>query len=160
MQLSEHFTLYELVRSPTAERLGIENTPNLDVVANLTRLAVELEKVRAITGQPLRINSGYRCPALNEAVGGHPASRHLKGCAADFDPPPGWTHDQFQHAIAEDPTIAFDLVLEEGTVKPESEGGSRWIHFQIAYLGETPRRHVKDATVDRLGGTITRVERG
>jgi hypothetical protein len=121
------------------------------------RLCLELEKVRAITGEPLRINSGYRCPELNAAVGGSPTSYHMLGLAADFDPPAGWTHDAFQHAIAERPEIVFDLLLEEGTDKAESEGGSRWIHFQVARPGREPRRLIRDATVDQLGGTITRV---
>lgn len=157
MRLSPHFTLRELVASPTAERLGIANVPTLEVVANLQRLTRELEKVRALTGQPLRINSGYRSPELNAAVGGHPASAHQEGRAADFDPPAGWTHDALQQAIAADARILFDLVLEEGTAKPESEGGSRWIHLSIPRLGTVARRAVKDAEVDRLGGQITRV---
>jgi hypothetical protein len=160
VRLSPHFTLRELVASPTAARLEISNAPGLEVVANLGRLCVELEKVRKLTGQPLHINSGYRCPALNAAVGGHPQSAHQEGRAADFDPPPGWTHDALQQAIAADPDLAFDVVLEEGTAKPESEGGSRWIHFAIARLGVAPRRLVRDAEVDRLGGTIVRVSAG
>ena len=160
MQLSPHFTLVEFTRSPTGARLGIRNIPSLEHVANLERLALELEKVRALTGHPLHVNSGYRCPELNAAVGGSPNSYHMLGCAADFDPPAGWTHDHLQQAIADRPDIAFDQLLEEGTVKPESEGGSRWIHFAIAALGAIPRRRVQDADVDRLGGTILRVQAG
>ena len=160
MQLSEHFTLYELTASPTAKARRIRNVPGLEQVANGVRLCTELEKVRAITGEPLPINSGFRCDELNAAVGGSPTSYHKDFLAADFDPPPGWTHDAFQHAIAEDPTIAFDLLLEEGTAKPESEGGHRWIHMQVARPGHEPRRLVRDATVDRLGGTIIRTEVG
>jgi hypothetical protein len=160
VRLSPHFTLRELLASPTADRLGITNAPGLEIVANLGRLADALEQVRALTGQPLRINSGYRCPELNAAVGGSPNSYHMRGLAADFDPPPGWTHDALQQAIAADPDIPFDLVLEEGTAKPEAQGGSRWIHLQIAPLGVAPRRRVRDAEVDRLGGTILRVVAG
>jgi hypothetical protein len=160
VQLSPHFALIEFTRSPTAARLGIPNIPSLEHVANLERLALELEKVRALTGQPLHINSGYRCPELNAAVGGSPNSYHMAGCAADFDPPPGWTHDRLQQAIAARPDIAFDDLLEEGTAQPEAAGGARWIHFAIAKLGATPRRRVRDADVDRLGGTILRVQAG
>lgn len=161
LQLSKHFTLAELTRSATAARLGIENTPPEDVVLNLQRLAVELEKVRVLCGGPLWIHSGYRSPSLNAAVGGSPTSYHLSGCAADFDPPAGMTHDALQHMIAAQGTlIAFDLVMEEGTAKPESEGGSRWIHFQIPKTDAPPRYRVLDALVDKLGGTITRVMPG
>lgn len=161
LMLSSHFSLAELTRSATATRLGIDNTPDEAVVSNLHRLAIELEKIRGLAGGPLKINSGYRCPSLNAAVGGSPKSYHLDGLACDFDPPAGMTHDQLQQAIAQQGNlIAFDLVMEEGTVKSEAEGGSRWIHFQISREDDVPRYKVVDATVDKLGGTITRVTPG
>lgn len=161
MQLTRHFTLAELTRSATAARLGIDNTPDEATVLNLQRLCVELEKVRLLCGAPLLIHSGYRSPSLNTAVGGSPNSYHLLGCAADFDPPAGMTHDQLQQAIAAQGTlITFDLIMEEGTVKLEADGGSRWLHFQIPRPTEVPRYRVRDATVDKLGGTITRVTVG
>lgn len=161
LQLTKHFTLAELTRSVTAARLGIDNTPPEEVALNLQQLAVELEKVRVLCGGPLLIHSGYRCLSLNTAVGGSKDSYHLLGCAADFDPPAGMTHDHLQQAIASQGTlVAFDLIMEEGTIKPEAEGGSRWLHFQIAKPGAAPRYRVKDAIVDHLGGTITRVVPG
>lgn len=161
LMLSAHFSLAELTRSATATRLGIDNTPDEEVVSNLHRLAIELEKIRGLAGGPLKVNSGYRCESLNAAVGGSPNSYHLFGCAADIDPPPGMTHDQLQQAIAQQGNlIAFDTVMEEGTQKPESEGGSRWIHFQICREDDVPRYLVRDAIVDKLGGTITRVVAG
>lgn len=160
-RLTEHFNTDEMCASATAARDGIPNDPPGDVVLSLKRLAVELEKVRAILGnQPLKLHSAYRSPALNAKVGGAAGSYHMFGCAADFDPPAGMTHDQAQHAIAAASDIAFDLVLEEGTAKPESEGGSRWIHLQIAKPGSTGRRMVRDALVDHLGGTILRTSAG
>lgn len=160
LQLSAHFTLAEMTRSATASRLGIDNTPDEEVVTNLHRLCVELEKVRLLVG-PLKINSGYRSPSLNAAVGGSPKSYHLLGLAADFDPVPSVTHDQVQQLIAQQGTlIEFDDCMEEGTTKPESEGGSRWIHFAVAKDGETPRYRIRTATVATLGGPITRIVAG
>jgi len=161
VQLTDHFTLEELVASNTARAKGIDNTPGPDELVNLYRLALVLEvvRVRVFGGRGLGLNSGFRNLELNDAVGGSRHSYHMRGCAADFDPPPGMSHDLCQHSIEASDAV-FDLVLEEGTVKPESEGGSRWIHLQIPLRGQPARRLVKDATVDRLGGRITRVSSG
>ena len=65
MKLTEHFSLAELTFSATAQRKQIDNTPPVAIVQNLHLLAAGLEDVRAaLGGLPLRINSGYRCPAL------------------------------------------------------------------------------------------------
>src|SRR5262245_15246324 len=87
MQLSPNFSLNALTYSETAEKSGIDNTPPPDIVENLKRLAAGLENVQALLGAPLEISSGYRCAALNEAVGGSGASQHLQGLAVDFDCP-------------------------------------------------------------------------
>ena len=76
MRLSQNFSLGDLVYSETAEQCGIDNTPPPEIVENLKRLAAGLEAVRSLLGAPLEISSGYRCAALNEAVGGRsPSSR-------------------------------------------------------------------------------------
>lgn len=80
------FTIEELTRSSTAERLHIDNKPSEAVVGNLKRLAEQtLDPARALLGSPIFVNSGYRCPQLNKAVGGVPNSFHLQGRAADLD---------------------------------------------------------------------------
>ena len=85
--LAPHFSLGELVFSPTAQRLGIDNSAPPDIEANLRRLALTLEAVRAVLQKPMHIDSGYRCPRLNAAVGGARDSAHLHGWAADFVAP-------------------------------------------------------------------------
>lgn len=70
MNLSEHFTLEEMTASETAARYGLDNTPDEKALANLTRLAAFLEDVRALLGKPIHINSAFRSPLANEAVGG------------------------------------------------------------------------------------------
>lgn len=81
----KYFTIKELTKSSTAEAKGIDNTPTLDVERNLTALVDNiLDGVREIYGKPITVNSGYRCPELNKAVGGSATSDHVKGFAADI----------------------------------------------------------------------------
>jgi len=87
MRLSPHFSLEELTHSDTAVRLGIDNTPTVEVIDNLTYLAGELEHVRDILGTPMLISSGFRCYALNDHLGSKRTSSHTKGLAVDFISP-------------------------------------------------------------------------
>ena len=87
MNLSEHFKLAELTKTKT----GIENVPNEEQVENLKRVCKWLEKLRKrwndIYGEgddPIIINSGFRSPEVNKAVGGVPTSNHTTGCAVDI----------------------------------------------------------------------------
>jgi hypothetical protein len=84
MQLTPNFSLEQLIRSETAERERIDNTPAPEIVPNLRLLAQGLEQVRALTGFPLEISSAYRCAELNSRVGGAKTSQHTRGQAADF----------------------------------------------------------------------------
>ena len=86
-KLSEHFTLGELCKTKT----GIENVPNEAQVKNLKRVCQWLEQLRRrwnnLYGDgddPIIINSGFRSPAVNKAVGGVPTSNHTTGCAVDI----------------------------------------------------------------------------
>jgi len=80
-----HFSINELTRSQTARRLGIDNTPPASAVTALHQLVDHvLDPLRDAWGGPIRVNSGYRCPALNKAVGGTPGSQHQRGEAADI----------------------------------------------------------------------------
>lgn len=80
----KYFTLGEFLNSPTAKRLGIDNTPTFAVAENLIRLGQYLDKVREKMGVPITVTSGYRSTALNKAVGGVVNSQHTKGLAADL----------------------------------------------------------------------------
>lgn len=87
VKLAAHFTLWEFLRSERAEALGLMGqqleVPD-EVVENLRALCVNvLEPLRLAVGEVI-VRSGYRCPALNEAVGGSKSSQHLKGEAADI----------------------------------------------------------------------------
>ena len=82
----KYFSISELTFSTRARELHIDNTPfSYEVIDNLTNLTENLlDPIRDTWGRPLQVNSGYRCPALNKAVGGKPTSQHLKGEAADI----------------------------------------------------------------------------
>ena len=85
MKLSENFTLEELIASPKATELGIDNKPGETEISNLRSLCTYvLQPLRDRLGKPIVINSGYRCPALNKAIGGVETSQHVKGEAADI----------------------------------------------------------------------------
>lgn len=84
MKRIKYFKLSEFINSATAKRLGIDNTPNFEVVDNLNRLASYLDGIREKLGIPILVSSGYRCPLLNKSVGGVSNSQHLKGLAADL----------------------------------------------------------------------------
>lgn len=84
MQLSPHFTLAEMTTTST----GLPNEPSADVIVSLAHTCEVLELIReAIGGHPIIINSGYRCPDVNKAVGGSKTSQHLSGRAADIRSP-------------------------------------------------------------------------
>ena len=91
MNLSPHFTLKEMLRSEVAKKRKIENRINDEEVDNLVRLCTKvLEPLRDHFHQPIHINSGFRCQALNKAVGGAANSYHTKGRAVDIPMRPGW----------------------------------------------------------------------
>lgn len=87
-QLSKNFSLAELTYSSTAINKGIDNTPTPEIIANMQILVDNvLQPLREQLGKPLKINSGYRSPAVNTAVGGSATSDHCKGQAADIEIP-------------------------------------------------------------------------
>jgi hypothetical protein len=128
--LSENFTLDEFVFSQTAARLGIDNTPPPEVLANLKRLAQALEQVRsALGGVPVLISSGYRSPALNKAIKGARNSAHVLGLAVDFTAPRFGTVLQTAKAASAS-GVAYDQIIHEF---------GRWVHLAIPAVGQTAR---------------------
>lgn len=86
MQLSENFTLEELIHSSTADNHHINNYPDKFAIDNLKKLATDiLQPIRNKYGKPIYVNSGYRCPQLNRLLKGSTTSQHLNGSAADID---------------------------------------------------------------------------
>lgn len=109
MNLSEHFTLKELTVTSHRE---FDNTPNETEIANLTRLALFLERVKAVVGmKPVMINSGFRSKQVNDSVGSKDTSQHRIGCAADLRIP-GMTPDQVVKAVIAS-GLPYDQIIRE-----------------------------------------------
>ena len=86
MAVSEHISYKEGVYSRTATRLGIDNEPNNKQMDNMCIIAQEVfEPLRAWVGGPIKINSFFRSPKLNKAIGGSTKSQHCQGQAIDLD---------------------------------------------------------------------------
>jgi len=86
MSISKHISYKEGVYSRTATRLGIKNNPNADQMENMITIAEEVfEPLRAYVGGPIKINSFFRSPELNKAIGGSTKSQHCHGQAIDLD---------------------------------------------------------------------------
>ena len=86
MSISKHISYKEGVYSRTATRLGIKNNPNAEQMKNMIAIAEEVfEPLRAYVGGPIKINSFFRSPELNKAIGGSTKSQHCHGQAIDLD---------------------------------------------------------------------------
>ena len=84
--ISKHISYKEGVYSATAIRKDIDNKPNKDQMANMKLIAEKVfEPLRKWVGGPIKINSFFRCPELNTAIGGSHKSQHCKGQAIDID---------------------------------------------------------------------------
>ena len=81
----KYFTISEMLKSDTARKHGIWNGATKEHEENLRALIENvLDPLRERYGKPLRVTSGYRCPKLNNLVGGTPNSQHMRGEAADI----------------------------------------------------------------------------
>ena len=136
--LSEHFKLAEFERSDVARQLQIDNRVPAELIPSLRTLCREvLEPLRQHVGKPIRINSGYRCPALNgsEQVQGQANSQHLKGEAADIHlDSVAEGRDWFKWLM--DNTNVDQLIWER-------KGSTCWIHVSCKPRPEENRHHVK-----------------
>lgn len=133
----KYFSLTEFSRSDTAGRRGIDNSIPPECRRSIEALVdAVLDPLREAWGKPISVTSGYRCPALNRAVGGVATSQHLKGEAADIST--GNYVDNarlFQRII--DMHLPFDqLIFERGSI----ETGPAWIHISHKSDGHNRRQ--------------------
>lgn len=124
MNLSPNFSLNELCQSDYALRNGIDNSPTPEVVANLKNLAVNvLQPIRDNFKRGVKVNSGYRSPAVNKAIGGSPTSDHCKGQAADIEIPGVPNHELAEWIKA---NLKFTQLILEFYTKGVPDSG--WVH--------------------------------
>jgi zinc D-Ala-D-Ala carboxypeptidase len=133
--MTPHFTLAELTRSATGERLGIDNTPRPDHLDKLTLTAELLERVRTLLNCPVIVTSGYRCMELNIAVGGVTSSDHARGQAADIVAPGYGTPYEIAKRLA-------PLVSQLGVGQLILEGikGKQWVHISTRMADKPANR--------------------
>lgn len=124
MQLTNNFSLHEMTKSETALRLEMDNTPPENVINNLKTLCEKiLQPVRDHYGKGVKVNSGYRAPEVNAAVGGSKMSDHCHGQAADIEIP-GVANAELANWIADNLDYT-QLILEFYTQGIPDSG---WVH--------------------------------
>jgi len=143
MKLSKNFSLAEFTKSQTAERKGIDNTPQGEHMEAAEALFAEVvQPVRDMFG-PTVINSGYRSPELNEAVGGSSKSQHCKGEAVDIEVP-GVPNAELAEWIRDN--LDFDqLILEFYTPGIPDSG---WVHVSYKDDGSNRKSILTASRID------------
>lgn len=132
--ISDHFSWYEVEHSDTAERLGIDNSLPTETAWIAAKTAVQMEKIRALLGVPLKVNSWYRGPVLQQQPAFiNSTSQHPKGEAVDFVAPGFGTPLDICHKIIASGIIKYDQLILEHT----------WVHFSFnSTPGATQRMQV------------------
>ena len=129
--ITKNFSYHEMIKSSTAARMSISNEASREHVINLVNLAnFILQPVRETHG-PIRINSGYRSPALNKAVGGSKTSQHCNGQAADFESSRISNPDLAKWI---EKNLVFDQLILEFYDGVDPNSG--WIHCSYNKMGE------------------------
>jgi putative chitinase len=146
-KITEHFTLEELTASPTANKLGLSNTPTAEHIENMRYCCEKiLEPVRAKFG-PVKVNSSYRSPRVNQAVGGSKTSQHVNGQAIDFEVN-GVDNKTVADWVADN--LEFDQVILEFYTAGDKNSG--WVHASIKKEGGNRKQRLI-AKKSKSGGT-------
>ena len=138
-KISDHITLSEGINSYTAKRKGIENIPDEYQTTNMYILAHKVfEPLRKWVGGPIKINSFFRSPELNKAIGGSSKSQHCEGRAMDIDDVYGYkTNAEMFEYIKEN--LDFDQMIWEFG----SDKNPDWLHVSYCSTDENRKRCLK-----------------
>jgi hypothetical protein len=138
--MTPHFTLSEFTGSDTAARLGIDNNLPIELRENALKTLEMMERIRFHIDAPITITSGYRCEALNRAVGSKPGSDHTMAFACDFKAPKAGSPFAIAASLA--PVFKIlgigQLILEFGT----------WVHVSTRIPDKIINRVI---TIDKDG---------
>ena len=132
--ISKHISYKEGTNSVTAIRRGIDNTPNDEQLDNMVLLAEKVfEPLREWVDGPIKINSFFRCPKLNKAIGGSSKSQHCHGQAIDIDDTQGKVaNSEMYHYIKKN--LDFDQMIWEFG----DDDNPAWVH--VSYVSEDDNR--------------------
>ena len=134
MKISEHITYAEAIHSNTAKRKRIDNTPNPTQVEAMKLTAENVfEPLRRWVGGPIKVNSFFRSPVLNEAIGGVSSSQHCKGQAIDIDDVYGYKSNAEMFTYIREMCDFDQLIWEFGT-----DMNPNWIH--VSYVSKEDNR--------------------
>lgn len=137
MKISTNITFKEATRSSTAIRKGINNEPNGDELEAMKLVAEKIFQPLREEFGAIRVNSFFRCSALNVAVGGSKSSQHCKGEAIDVDALNGVTNKELFYYIKNN--LEFDQLIWEYGTDEEPD----WIHFSFTNKRENRRQVLK-----------------
>ena len=133
--ISKHISYKEGVYSNTALRRGIENKPNKEQLANMKLIAEKIfEPLRSYVSGPIKINSFFRCPELNTAIGGSKTSQHCKGQAMDIDDTFGKATNAEMYRWIKD-NLDFDQMIWEFG----DDDNPAWVH--VSYVSPEKNRN-------------------
>lgn len=147
-KISKHISFKEGIKSNTATRLGINNTPDDYQVSNMVNIAINLfEPLREFVGGPIKINSFFRCEDLNRAIGGSSRSQHCEGRAIDLDDTFGHKTNAEMFRYIKD-NLDFDqLIWEFG-----DDNNPDWVHVSFISFDENRKRIMR---AERVNGKTT-----
>ena len=125
--MAKYFKVAEMLKSETADKNKIQNTPSAEIKQNIEKLLEVLDGLREFYGKPIKITSGFRCAELNKLVGGSPTSAHVIGYAADLQPI-GDTFENFKASVLKwlkKSRVKFDQCILERSKS------TQWVHFGL-----------------------------
>jgi len=150
-KISDHVSYNEGIKSNTATRLNIDNTPDSYALGNMTAVSHNLfEPLRKWVGGPIKINSFFRSEKLNSSIGGSSSSQHCQGRAIDLDDTFGYkTNAEMFNYIKEN--LSYDQIIWEFG----DNNNPDWVH--VSYISDNENRNRALKAVKQNGKTTYQV---